>query len=181
MSLKELTKENHARAEGTAFMKAVFDLSLPMELWRDYTYQKQLWYKEIETKAAEMGLLTDLTGIERAELIKNDYQEMMKDRLGDYHTYRGVTKDYVLYIRNLREPDDVMAHLYTWHMGDLFGGQMIKKIINAPSTHLDFENSQNLMVNMRNLLTDDMADEANRAFTWAINILETYDSDLETS
>jgi heme oxygenase len=126
-------------------------------------------------------LLTDLTGIERAELIKNDYQEMMKDRLGDYHTYRGVTKDYVLYIRNLREPDDVMAHLYTWHMGDLFGGQMIKKIINAPSTHLDFENSQNLMVNMRNLLTDDMADEANRAFTWAINILETYDSDLETS
>jgi len=42
MSLKELTKENHARAEGTAFMKAVFDLSLPMELWRDYTYQKQI-------------------------------------------------------------------------------------------------------------------------------------------
>jgi heme oxygenase len=66
-------------------------------------------------------------------------------------------------------------------MGDLFGGQMIKKIIQAPSTHLDFENSQDLMVNMRNLLTDDMADEANRAFTWAIHILETYDSDLEKS
>jgi heme oxygenase len=66
-------------------------------------------------------------------------------------------------------------------MGDLFGGQMIKKIINAPSTHLDFENSQDLMTNMRAMLTDDMAAEANRAFEWAIMILETYDSDLETS
>jgi heme oxygenase len=168
-------------AEGTAFMQAVFDLSLPMELWRDYTYQKQLWYKEIESKAQEMGLLTDLVGIERSELIKADYQEMMKDRLGDFHTYHNITKDYVMYIRSLREPADVMAHLYTWHMGDLFGGQMIKKIINAPSTHLDFENSQDLMVNMRKLLTDDMAEEANRAFTWAIIILKSYDGDLEKS
>jgi len=181
MSLKELTKEQHARAEGTLFMKAVFDLSLPMELWRDYTYQKELWYKEIESAANRVGLLDTLPGIERASLIQNDYQEMMTNRLGDFHTYRSVSKDYVIYIRSLTDVNDIMAHLYTWHMGDLFGGQMIKKIINAPSTHLDFENSQDLMTNMRAMLTDDMAAEANRAFEWAIMILETYDSDLETS
>jgi hypothetical protein len=64
-------------------------------------------------------------------------------------------------------------------MGDLFGGQMIKKIVNAPSTHLDFENACDLMTSMRSMLSDDMALEANRAFVWAIEILETYDSDLE--
>jgi heme oxygenase len=181
MSLKELTKEQHTKAEGTMFMKAVFDRSLPMELWRDYTYQKELWYREIENAAKRAGLLDMLPGIERAALIRDDYQEMMKDRLGDYHIYREISKNYVIYIRSLTDTDDIMAHLYTWHMGDLFGGQMIKKIVNAPSTHLDFENAQDLMTNMRTMLTDDMASEANAAFEWAIMILETYDSDLEKS
>ena len=43
MSLKELTKAKHELAETTPFMKAVFDLKLPMELWVDYTYQKYIW------------------------------------------------------------------------------------------------------------------------------------------
>jgi hypothetical protein len=32
MSLKELTREKHAAAEGTRFMKAVFDQTLPLDL-----------------------------------------------------------------------------------------------------------------------------------------------------
>jgi hypothetical protein len=56
---------------------------------------------------------------------------------------------------------------------------MIKKIINAPSTHLDFNNPRELMTNMRAMLTDDLADEANIAFDWAIKILGEYDSSLE--
>jgi hypothetical protein len=60
-------------------------------------------------------------------------------------------------------------------MGDMFGGQMIKKIIDAPHRHLEFENSRDLMFVLRGMLDDSMADEANVAFNWAIKILETYD------
>ena len=177
MSLKEATAEKHALAEGTKFMKAVFAKTLPMELWIDYTYQKSIWYKEIEVAAKEVGLLETLPGIERAELISKDYNEMTVSKM-TFHTYRSVAVDYCCYIRTLTDPKSIMAHLYTWHMGDLFGGQMIKKIIDAPHSHLEFENARELMTNMRSMLSDDMADEANVAFDWAIRILGEYDADL---
>jgi heme oxygenase len=177
MSLKDITKDRHAAAEGTAFMKAVFDKTLPFALWVDFTYQKQLWYKEIEHAARKAGLLNALPGIERAGLIMDDYYAMDKPT-GSFNTYKQETKDYASYIRSLDDPKRVMAHLYTWHMGDLFGGQMIKKIVDAPHTHLDFEDSKMLMTNMRSLLSDDMGDEANIAFDWAIKIMESYDSSL---
>jgi heme oxygenase len=177
MSLKELTREKHAAAEGTRFMKAVFDQTLPLDLWTDYTYQKQLWYKEIEKQSHKFGLLENLLGIERAQLIADDYQNMI-DSTYEYHTYKEVTKDYVIYIRGLTDAKQILAHLYTWHMGDLFGGQMIKKIIDAPHTHLEFENAKNLMFVLRGMLDDSMADEANVAFDWAIKILGEYDASL---
>jgi len=178
MSLKELTRDKHAAAEGTRFMKAVFDQTLPMSLWIDYTYQKHLWYREIETQAKKFGLIDGLPGIERADLIAKDYKEMMTGKLSEYHVYKEITKDYVSYIRKLDDPQRVLAHLYTWHMGDLFGGQMIKKIIDAPHSHLDFENAKDLMFVLRGMLDDSMADEANVAFDWAIKILGEYDASL---
>jgi heme oxygenase len=177
MSLKELTAEKHQLAESTQFMKAVFAKTLPFDLWVDFTFQKQLWYKEIEHAAREAGLLNGLPGITRAHLIMDDYQNMQKP-LGSFNTYKEVTKDYAMYIRSLDDPNRIMAHLYTWHMGDLFGGQMIKKIVDAPHTHLDFENARELMTAMRSMLSDDMGDEANVAFSWAIKIMESYDSSL---
>jgi heme oxygenase len=177
MSLKELTAEKHQLAESTQFMKAVFAKTLPFELWVDFTFQKQLWYKEIEHAARTADLLNGLPGITRAHLIMDDYQNMQKP-LGSFNTYKEITKDYAMYIRSLGDPTRIMAHLYTWHMGDLFGGQMIKKIVDAPHTHLDFENARELMTSMRTMLSDDMGEEANVAFDWAIRIMESYDSSL---
>ena len=174
MSLKELTQERHRAAESTGFMKAVFAGTLPMETWVDYTYQKYSWYKAIESRAQALGLLENLPGIERAELILADYEEMMQGR-EDRHYLKLETTHYCDYIRDLTDPNAVLAHLYTWHMGDMFGGQMIKKIIDAPHRHLEFENSKDLMFVLRGMLDDSMADEANVAFDRAIKILETYD------
>ena len=70
-----------------------------------------------------------------------------------------------------------MAHLYTWHMGDLFGGQMIKKLVDGPHSSLDFLDPPALIVAMRRKLSDDMAAEANTAFDWAIQILKEYEYD----
>ena len=174
MSLKELTNDNHALAETTPFMKAVFAGTLPKAVWTDYTYQKHLWYKEIERAAKQAGLLENLAGIERADLIQEDYQEMIAGTLS-YNTYKEVTKEYVIYLKTLKDPSKILAHLYTWHMGDMFGGQMIRKIIDAPHRHLKFENTLALLTVLRPMLTDDLADEANVAFEWAIKILNEYE------
>ena len=173
MSLKELTKDKHTLAEQTPFMQAVFKGTLTLDTWVDYTYQKSFFYNTIELLAEQAGLLDNLPGIKRTELLKQDYKEMMLNKFG-YHIPKESTKDYIMYLRRLVTPDDIMAHLYTWHMGDLFGGQMIKRVITAPHRSLEFENADLLKNNIRVKLNDSMGIEANRAFDWSIQILNEY-------
>ncbi len=178
MSLKELTAEKHKEAESTKFMKAVFAKTLPIDLWKDWTYQKSLFYNGIEGVAGACGLTQSLPDIQRAHYLYLDYRDMLTD--GNHSFYKQKVVDYYQYIlKLLPEPDKVMAHLYVWHMGDLFGGQMIKKIINAPSRSLDFKNPELLKQSIREKLKVEMAAEANIAFDWAISMMREYDRDLE--
>ena len=174
MSLKDLTKESHTAAEATPFMKAVFKKTIPMQLWKDFTYQKSFFYRMIETKARRANLLGGLEGIERAELLLDDSLNIPGDRVA----IRLHTDLYLQYLDSLNDPDKIMAHLYVWHMGDMFGGQMIKQIVNAPSTALDFENADELKTVMYSKLNEEMATEANVAFEWAIKMMREYDAEL---
>lgn len=170
MSLKDLTAERHALAEETPFMKAVFNGTMTREAWQDFTFQKYLIYDVLEIKADEFGLLSGIEEIKRAPLLKEDYDAMTSAPC----EMKTVVKQYFSYIRQLHDPVKVMAHIYVWHMGDLFGGQMIKKVVDAPHKSLDFTDPAALKEGIRAKLNDNMGDEANVAFDWAIRILNTY-------
>jgi heme oxygenase len=177
MSLKELTKENHTAAEKTKFMKAVFKKRLPMHLWADFTYQKSNFYASIETVARDAGLTLDCLEVERALRLYQDAKEMSK---GNFPKLRPITIEYSRYILDLAgDPDKIMAHFYTWHMGDLHGGQMIKKMVDAPHRNLEFDNIDELKTKIRAKIRDDMAPEANEAFRWAIRIMESYNDEFD--
>ena len=177
MSLKELTALNHAKAENTPFMKAVFAKTLPHDLWVDWTYQKWLFYGAIEGAAGANRLLGDLPDLRRAFYLFMDYNEMNTER--KKHEFRPVVIDYYNYLISIaNDPNKVMAHLYTWHMGDMFGGQMIKKIVPGAHRNLEFIDSKTLITNIRAKLDDSMGDEANVAFDWAIRMMRDYDSSL---
>jgi heme oxygenase len=177
MSLKDLTSAKHAEAESTPFMKAVFAKTLPFDLWVDWTYQKWLFYGAIEGAAGANRLLGDLPDLRRAFYLAMDYQEMNGDN--PRHEFRPIVVDYYNYILIIsKDPNKIMAHLYTWHMGDMFGGQMIKKIVPGAHRNLEFEDPRTLMTNIRAKLDDSMGDEANVAFDWAIRMMRDYDSSL---
>ncbi len=177
MSLKELTAEKHKLAESTAFMQAVFNKSLPQDLWIDWTYQKWLFYGAVEGAAGANQLLGDLPDLRRAFYLFMDYNEMNTER--KKHEFRPIVVDYYNYLISIsKDPNKVMAHLYTWHMGDLFGGQMIKKIIPGSHRNLEFADPRTLMTNIRAKLDDSMGDEANVAFDWAIRMMKDYDASL---
>ena len=172
MSLKELTKDKHTAAEHTPFMQAVFKRTMPVDVWADYTLNKMHWYNAIELRARAAGLLEDLPGLERSYLLYQDYRSMCKV---PNHFYTVGTMQYYTYIMDLVNADDIMAHLYVWHMGDLYGGQMIKKIMDqVPHRNLDFDNADLLKTNIRAKIHDGMAKEANCAFDWAIKIMNEY-------
>jgi heme oxygenase len=177
MSLKELTAGKHTEAETTPFMKAVFAKTLPHELWIDWTYQKWLFYGAIEGAAGANRLLGDLPDLRRAFYLAMDYAEMNGNN--PRHQFRPVVVDYYNYLLSIsKDPNKIMAHLYTWHMGDMFGGQMIKKIVPGEHRNLEFEDARTLMTNIRAKLDDSMGDEANVAFDWAIRMMRDYDSSL---
>ena len=89
--------------------------------------------------------------------------------------FRQSAYDYYKYIMALPK-GAVLAHLYVWHMGDLYGGQMIKRVLpNIPHESLDFVDADLLKERLRAKLTDDLGDEANVAFDWAIRLLKEYD------
>jgi heme oxygenase len=177
MSLKDLTVAKHAEAESTPFMKAVFAKTLPFDLWIDWTYQKWLFYGAIEGAAGANQLLGDLPDLRRTFYLFMDYNEMNTD--SKKHQFRPVVVDYYKYLISIaKEPDKIMAHLYTWHMGDMFGGQMIKKIVPGAHRNLEFADPRTLMTNIRAKLDDSMGDEANVAFDWAIRMMRDYDSSL---
>jgi heme oxygenase len=177
MSLKDLTAEKHKEAESTPFMKAVFARTLPFDLWVDWTYQKWLFYGAIEGAAGANRLLGDLPDLRRAFYLAMDYQEMNGNNLR--HEFRPIVVDYYNYLLSIsKDPNKIMAHLYTWHMGDMFGGQMIKKIVPGAHRNLEFADARTLMTNIRTKLDDSMGDEANVAFDWAIRMMRDYDSSL---
>jgi heme oxygenase len=174
MALKELTKEKHAEAESTAFMKAVFARSLPQDLWIDWTKQKSLFYNVIENYADQLGLLEDLPGIKRSYYLFKDYTTMNGGQIS--HTYRHPVIEYVNYLHSIGDDSKkILSHLYTWHMGDMFGGQMIKKVVPGSHYNLEFEDIPTLMTNFRKKLSDDLAEEA---FEWAIKMMKDYDNNL---
>lgn len=178
MSLKELTLDKHAEAEATPFMKAVFAKTLPFDLWVDWTLQKSLFYGTIEDAAGATGLLDDLPDLRRELYLTLDYNEMNENN-PPRHTYRPIVLEYDAYLLSIsNDPHKIMAHLYTWHMGDMFGGQMIKKIVPGAHRNLEFADARTLMTNIRAKLDDSMGDEANVAFDWAIRMMRDYDSSL---
>lgn len=173
MNLKEATYEKHKAAETTPFMKAVFAQKLPLDLWADFTYQKSLIYNGIEGVAGACGVTQDLPDIGRAHYLYLDYKSITGGEMK--HPYRLIAIDYYKYILSLfPNPDKIIPHLYVWHMGDLFGGQMIKKIVPTSHRALEFKNPDMLKANIRTKLKDEMADEANVAFDWAIKLLNDY-------
>lgn len=174
MSLKDLTADKHAAAEATPFMKRVIAGEVSLNEWADFTHQKSLFYNAIEGAAGAVGLTRDLPDIQRTHYLHMDYIQMARTT-GEFQ-YRQVAIDYYQYLLSIaKDADKILAHLYVWHMGDLFGGQMIKKIVIAPHRALDFQDSKLLMTNFRAKLDDKLADEARVAFDWGIKLMETYE------
>jgi heme oxygenase len=82
-----------------------------------------------------------------------------------------VVRDYERHVINL-ERNGILAHIYVRHFGDMYGGQMIRKRNPGSGTMYDFDNVDELKTTVRSMLNDDMANEANRCFEFAMQLFE---------
>lgn len=182
MSLREITKDLHREAETTKFAKLLLSGRIAKEDYANYLYQLILIYNAIELGNKLEGNLEKLPGLERCHAIYQDFIEIA----GLDHSYKWLpgTMEYYNYLLDLiRDPlqrPKIRAHLYCRHMGDLNGGQIIKKQVAhiSKGRFYDFKNPDELKIMIRSELSDDLGDEAKVAFAWAIKMMrELYDGE----
>ena len=173
-TLKELTAEKHKEAESHPFIKSIFAGEVDYFKYIDYLYQLLYIYRVLEELGDRHNIFDGMEGIKRKDAIEIDYTELMGDP--PYPIIRPSTKDYINHLYDISDdPDKLMAHIYVRHMGDLFGGQLLAKLLPGPNNMYKFENMQNVIQAFRKKLDVTMADEANKAFDYNILILKEYD------
>jgi heme oxygenase len=175
MSLKDITKDLHHEAETTAFAKILLSGKITKEQYANYLYQMLAIYDPLEFYCTRQRIFDRLPGLPRTHAIYQDFCEI-EDRDTHYQLTPS-TIDYHMYLIHLgNDPQRrhlMKAHLYVRHMGDLFGGQIIKKQVPFTShAFYHFEDADNLKTKIREELDDTLGAEARVAFMWAIKVMK---------
>jgi len=167
MSLKELTWEHHKRAERQDFVKVLMSGEIDPRLYATFLYNQHPMYNLLEVLAMNHGLMNDIGEVRRAPTILEDYNELWEDKENTPELLP-VTKEYMDHLMSIKdEPNKLMAHIYVRHMGELSGGQMIKRKIPGEGRFYQFENANELKEKIRSMTDDSMADEAKLVFDFA--------------
>lgn len=168
ISLRDLIKEKHDLAENHRFAKYLFSGNITPEIYADYLYNQYYIYRALEVRAAEVGVLSGIGNIERSNRILEDLRELdIKEPL---HKLK-CTVAYEKYVMDL-PAEDIMAHIYVRHFGDMFGGSMIKDKVPGSGNMYVFVDKSELIREVRSRLTLEMAKEANIVFDFAIMLFE---------
>lgn len=173
-SLKELTAEKHKEAESQQFIKSIFAGKVDTRKYADYLYQLLCVYGVLESHARFANLLHGMEDIQRAKEIELDWIELIGTEQSVLMPETNKYLDYMSMGNFWNYPDKIMAHLYVRHMGDLFGGQMLAKLLPGECRMYKFVDKEKLILEMRKRLTLDMAEEANTAFQFNIDIIRAF-------
>lgn len=173
MSLKELTYEQHKRAETRPFVKVLFSGDINPKLYATYLKNQHPCYEILELCAMPHGLLNDMPEIRRAPVILADFLELWGNDPAEPKMCP-VVDDYIKHILSIKDdPKKLMAHIYVRHMGDLSGGQMISKKIPGSGLFYQFGDDPEKIKNIiRTKIDESMADEAKVAFDFATKMFE---------
>lgn len=158
-TLKEYTRAKHDEIEAAPLSKAIMDSTITREQWDMLVAQKAVIYAAIESRI----LLPDYVLL--AENVYKDASEN-KNTLSS-------TQKYVEHVSRLKN-SLVAAHVYVHYMGEMFGGQVLKKRIpHDNTTHMDIEKKSEAVAWIRELIHDrhdELKEEANTAFDLMMDI-----------
>jgi len=149
-------------------------------LYATYLWNQHKKYDILEAMLMAQGIMGEVGDVRRKLLIEEDFSE-----LWEHNTEPFIVASTVEYLDHMRtimqDRDKLIAHMYVLYMGDLSGGQMIKKKIPGQGRMYEFDGDvAELKEKIRSIVNDDMADEAKWVFDSATSLFrELMELDLE--
>jgi heme oxygenase len=173
MTLRDLTSEKHKDAERQEFVKILLSGNINPLFYATFLANQYHIYYSLESLANLHDQLKGLPDIKRSRQIMADFNELWVDK-ETRPQLLPIIKEYSDHITRLSRNniEKLFAHIYVRHMGDLAGGQMIAKKVPGQGSMYKFEDSEVLKNTIRERLTDDLADEANICFDFAIKMFQ---------
>ena len=151
------------------------------EMYATFLWNQHSIYNLLEVFAMKHGLLNEFPEIRRAPKILSDFKELWKSN--EVPPVTESTNRYLKHVFEIGEdPQKLMAHIYVRHMGDLSGGQMIKKRAPGQGSMYVFDcDIKETKEKIRAKTNDDMAEEAKLCFQYATELFkELYAEKKET-
>ncbi|NXH14507.1 HMOX2 oxygenase, partial [Bucco capensis] len=202
--LKEGTKESHDRAENTDFVKNFLKGRIKREHFKLATVALYFTYSALEEEMEHnkehpaFAPLYFPSELHRRESLAKDLDYFYGEGWEEKIQCSEATQHYVDRIHHVgqHEPELLVAHAYTRYMGDLSGGQVLKKVaqraLKLPSTgegiqFYEFDNIANAQqfkqfyrARMNALDLDEntkerIVEEANRAFRFNMQVFDELD------
>jgi heme oxygenase len=168
LPLKEATSIKHKQAERMPFNTRMFQGLLNKNEYLLYLNQQLQIFQTIEN----IGLPHE--SLKRTDNVKDDIGEL---NLQGFFTENilNATTAYVNYLGSLTY-EQLLPHIYLNYMAIMFGGQMMKKAVPSTGRMYVFENMQETIQSIRNVQSDEWAEEVNKGFDYNISIFD----ELET-
>ncbi len=168
--LREVTNAKHREVESLPMIQTIMN-GPTVDQYVHYLFELKEIYKVIELTARSAGILQDLPGIERFHAISDDLDELKSN----YHReIMPSTKKYIdhLWATAYHNPHLLLAHVYVRHMGDLYGGKLMARVVPGTGRAYQFEDRPGIIKAFNDKLTMDLASEANLAFDYFIQIFD---------
>ena len=139
--IKDLTLEQHKNAERQEFVKTLMSGNIDHELYATYLYNQYHCYMSLEQAGQDLSLFVDTPGLQRAEHIRKDFNKLWNQE-GTPNLSLS-TIEYMRHIESIKEDTEKLyAHIYVRHLGDLSGGQMIRRKTPGPNNYYFFTPEQ---------------------------------------
>jgi heme oxygenase len=168
--LRDYTNDKHRAAEATPFVQYMLHGAITPDHYAQYLQQMHVVYSNIEYFGEISLLFYDLPDIKRADRMRQDLEELgytiATPALPSVERWRQRIVD--LYYSGRK--DQILAHVYVRHMGDMYGGKVIAKRVPGAGRCYEFADRPALIKALDAKLSMEILDEALTAFDLAIDV-----------